>query len=150
MGTNKPSNIDYDLVAEMHELLEGGEALDQYVQDARSEGDQEIAQAFESIRDQNRENAEKLAKEILANAEEQAKRMHAEAQEKLAEQIQRRGELAERRIATAEAQAAAEVKAAAAELAAQVAEAVLTGQLAGAKKDPLVDKAIEQLGERLQ
>lgn len=60
MGTNKPSNIDYDLVAEMHELLEGGEALDQYVRDAQSEGDQEIAQVFESIRDQNRENAEKL------------------------------------------------------------------------------------------
>ena len=98
----------------------------------------------------DRENADKLAKEILANAEEQAKRMHAEAQEKLAEQIQRRGDLAERRIATAEAQAAAEVKAAAGELAAQMAEQVLTARITGAKADPLIDKAIGQLAGKLQ
>ena len=76
--------------------------------------------------------------------------MHAEAQEKLAEQIQRRGELAERRIATAEAQAMAEVKAAAGELAAQMAEQVLASRIAGAKSDPLVDKAIGQLAGKLQ
>jgi F-type H+-transporting ATPase subunit b len=98
----------------------------------------------------DRENADKLAKEILANAEDQAKRMHAEAQEKLAEQIQRRGELAERRIATAEAQAMAEVKAAAGELASQMAEQVLASRIAGAKSDPLVDKAIGQLAGKLQ
>ncbi|HEY3948498.1 ATP F0F1 synthase subunit B [Phenylobacterium sp.] len=98
----------------------------------------------------DRENAEQLAKEILANAEEQARRMHAEAQEKLAEQIQRRGELAERRIATAEAQATAEVKAAAGELAAQMAEQVLASRIAGAKADPLIDTAIGQLAGKLQ
>ncbi len=98
----------------------------------------------------DREQADKLAKEIMANAEEQAKRMQVEAQAKLAEQLQRRGELAERRIATAEAQAAAEVKAAAGELAAQMAEQVLTARLRGAKSDPLVDSAIRQLGSKLQ
>jgi F-type H+-transporting ATPase subunit b len=98
----------------------------------------------------DRENAEALSKEILANAEEQAKRMHVEAQEKLAEQLQRRGELAERRIATAEAQATAEVKAAAGELAAQMAEQVLASRIAGAKSDPLVDAAIGQLASKLQ
>ena len=110
----------------------------------------EEAQALLNRIQADRENAEALSKEILANAEDQAKRMHAEAQEKLAEQIQRRGELAERRIATAEAQAMAEVKAAAGELAAQMAEQVLASRIAGAKSDPLVDKAIGQLAGKLQ
>jgi F-type H+-transporting ATPase subunit b len=97
-----------------------------------------------------REQSEKLAAEVLANARDEAKRLQAEAQVKLAEQITRRGQLAERRIATAEAQAAAEVKAAAAELAAQMAEDVLKTRLAGAKSDPLVDQAIGQLSTKLQ
>src|SRR5205809_884819 len=73
----------------------------------------EEAQALLARIQAEREQSEKLSAEILANAEDQAKRMQAEAQARLAEQLQRRGELAERRIATAEAQAAAEVKAAA-------------------------------------
>jgi len=97
-----------------------------------------------------REEAEKAAKAMLAAAQEEAKRLQAEAKVKLEEQIKRRAELAERKIATAEAQAQAEVKAAAAELAAQVAENVLTGRLASAKTDPLIDQAIGQMGVKLQ
>jgi F-type H+-transporting ATPase subunit b len=97
-----------------------------------------------------REASEKLAAEILANAKEQAARMQAEARVTLAEQIERRGQLAERRIATAEAQAAAEVKAAAGELAAQMAEKVLSARIKGAKSDPLIDGAIRQLAGKLQ
>jgi F-type H+-transporting ATPase subunit b len=110
----------------------------------------EEAQALLARIQADREQSEKLAVEILANAEEQAKRMQADAQVRLAEQIERRGQLAERRIATAEAQAAAEVKAAAGELAAQMAEQVLTARLSGAKSDPLVDAAIGQLAGKLQ
>ena len=98
----------------------------------------------------DREASEKLAAEMLANAQTEAKRLQADAQVKLAEQIERRGQLAERRIATAEAQAAAEVKSAAADLAAQMAEQVLTSRLAGAKSDPLIDAAISQMGAKLQ
>lgn len=97
-----------------------------------------------------REAAERHAAEMLANAEEMAKRLQVEANAKLAEQIERRGQLAERRIATAEAQATADVKAAAAELAAQMAEEILTKRLAGAKTDPLIDTAIRQLAGKLQ
>jgi len=97
-----------------------------------------------------REAAERHAAEMLANAEEMAKRLQVEANAKLAEQIERRGQLAERRIATAEAQATADVKAAAAELAAQMAEQILTNRLAGAKTDPLIDTAIRQLAGKLQ
>ena len=97
-----------------------------------------------------REEAEKAAAEMMANAEEEAKRMAAQAQLDLAEQIKRRGELAERKIATAEAQAAADVKSAAADLAAQMAESVLTSRLSGLKTDPLIDGAIAQMGAKLQ
>jgi F-type H+-transporting ATPase subunit b len=110
----------------------------------------EEAQALLARIQSEREQSEKHAAEILANAEDQAKRMQVEAQERLAEQIERRGQLAERRIATAEAQAAAEVKAAAGELAAQMAEQVLTARIAGAKTDPLIDAAIGQLASKLQ
>ncbi|MDR3511107.1 MAG: ATP F0F1 synthase subunit B [Caulobacteraceae bacterium] len=97
-----------------------------------------------------REAAEKVAAEMIANAETDSKRLREEAAVKLDEQIKRRQLMAERKIATAEAQAAAEVKAAAADLAAQVAETVLKTRLAGQKSDPLVDLAVSQIGDRLQ
>lgn len=94
--------------------------------------------------------AERQAAEMLANAAEEAQRLQAEAQVKLAEQITRRGQMAERRIAQAEAQAEADVRGAAADLAAHMAEQVLTQRLAGAKTDPLIDQAIGQLAGKLQ
>ena len=94
--------------------------------------------------------SEKLAADMLANAAEEAKRLHADAQVKLAEQIERRGVMAERKIAQAEAQAANDVRAAAGDLAASMAEQVLTARIAVAKSDPLVDVAIGQLAGRLQ
>ena len=97
-----------------------------------------------------REQTEKLAAEMLANAQAEAKRLEVEAKAKLEEQIKRRQELAERRISNAEAQAAAEVKAAAAELAAQMAEGVLAQRLEGAKSDPLIDAAVGQLATKLK
>ena len=97
-----------------------------------------------------REAAEKHAAEMMANAEEMAKRLQVEANAKLAEQIERRGQMAERKIAQAEAQALADVKNAAVDLAAQAAETVLAARLAGATTDPLVDAAIAQMGAKLQ
>jgi F-type H+-transporting ATPase subunit b len=95
-------------------------------------------------------DAERMAAEMMANAETEAKRYQIEAQAKLEEQITRRAALAERKIATAEAAATAEVKSAAAEMAAQTAEAILTGRVGQAKSDPLVDRAIEQLAGKFQ
>jgi len=97
-----------------------------------------------------RADSDRIAGEMLANAKAEAKRLEAEAEVKLAEQIKRRGELAERKIATAEAQAAADVKAAAADLAAQMAEQLLSARIAVAKTDPLVDAAIGQMASKLQ
>jgi F-type H+-transporting ATPase subunit b len=110
----------------------------------------EEAQALLARIETERDHAEKLAAQMLQNAEAEARRLEAEAKDRLAEQIQRRGELAERKIASAEAQAMAEVKSAAADLAAQMAEQVLAARLAGAKSDPLVDAAVSQLATKLQ
>ncbi|MDB5493542.1 MAG: synthase subunit [Phenylobacterium sp.] len=117
---------------------------------AEAEGLRAEAQALlEQIKVQKAQS-EKLAAELLANAKDEAERLRVEAQAKLAEQIERRGQLAERRIATAEAQAAAEVKAAAADLATEMAEDVLKTRIVGAKSDPLIDQAIGQLSSKLQ
>src|ERR671914_3043483 len=50
------------------------------------------------VRDQ-KAASERLAAEMLANAQEEARRLQADAQVRLAEQIERRGLMAERRIA---------------------------------------------------
>jgi len=97
-----------------------------------------------------RDETEKQAGVMMAEAEAAATRYAAEARIKLDEQIKRRQQLAERKIASAEAAATAEVKAAAAELAANVAEQILAARLASAKEDPMVDRAVEQLAGKFQ
>jgi len=97
-----------------------------------------------------RAEAERHAKEMLAQAHAQVARLEADAKAKLAESLARRQLMAERKIATAEAQAATDVKAVAAELATQAAETMLAQRLAGAKADPLVDAAISQIATKLQ
>jgi F-type H+-transporting ATPase subunit b len=104
---------------------------------------------LESLKTQ-RVEAEAQAAQMLRDAEEEARQLAAQAHAKLEEQIARRTALADRRIAQAEAQAAADVKAAAADLATAMAEAVLRDRLTGLSADPLVDRAVAQLGTRLQ
>ena len=110
----------------------------------------EEAQALLASIKTEREAAERLGTEIIANAEEDARRLRADAQAKLEDQIQRRRAMAERRIANAEVQAALDVKAAAAEAAADLAERVLAERLQGMTADPLVDRAVAQLAGKLQ
>jgi len=110
----------------------------------------EEAQALLVSIKHDREAAERLGAEIIANAEADAKRMRAEAQARLEEQIERRRAMAERRIANAEVQAALDVKAAAAEAAADLAERLLAHRLEGMTSDPLVDRAVADLAGKLQ
>ena len=97
-----------------------------------------------------RTELEAQAARMLSDAEAEAKRLEADAKVKLEAQIARRTELADRRIALAETQAAAEVKAAAVDLAARAAEGVLAARVAQGAPDPLVDRAVAELGTRLQ
>ena len=132
-----------------------GKALDSKAAKIQADLDEaqrlrEEAQGLLASLKTQREQSEKLAAEMLANAKAEAKRLEAEAKAKLEEQIKRRQELAERRISNAEAQASADVKAAAADLAAQLAENVLAKRLDGAKSDPLIDVAVGQLATKLK
>jgi len=92
--------------------------------------------------------AEAQARDMLAAAEADAKRLSEEAEAKLQETIARRQQLAERKIALAESQATADVKAHAADLAVKAAETVLSKRLKGKRSDPLVDNAIGQLSSK--
>jgi F-type H+-transporting ATPase subunit b len=110
---------------------------------------QEAQALLASIKSQ-REDAERVAAEMIRNAEADSQRLRTEAAAKLDEQIKRRQVMAERKIATAEAQAAADVKAAAGDLAAQIAEQVLAARLQGMATDPLVDRAVGEIPGKLQ
>ncbi|HVY47872.1 MAG TPA: hypothetical protein VHB21_18420 [Minicystis sp.] len=66
-GTNKSSgqatgasDLEFDLVSEMHALLKGNEALEHYIEDAKGAGDQDAERCFRAICDQNKENVQKL------------------------------------------------------------------------------------------
>ena len=109
----------------------------------------EATAMLESLKTQRIE-AEAQAAQMLRDAAEEARQLEAAAKVKLEDQIARRTALADRRIAQAESQAATEVKAAAADLAAHIAETVLRGRLDGMTSDPLIDRAVAQLGTRLQ
>ncbi|MBA3810997.1 MAG: ATP F0F1 synthase subunit B [Caulobacteraceae bacterium] len=95
-----------------------------------------------------REETDRAAAEMLADAQADAERLRGLAVLELEEEIRRMGQLAERKIAVAEAQAAAEVKAAAADLAAHAAETVLAARIAGATTDPLIDAGLKGLASR--
>lgn len=54
------SNVEYDLVTTLSNLLEGMEALQKYAQDAEQAGDQETATAFRTLRENNRNSVQQL------------------------------------------------------------------------------------------
>jgi F-type H+-transporting ATPase subunit b len=140
-------------VAKAHKKI--GAALDAKAATIQADLDEaarireEAQRLLASLQDE-RAQAERQAKEMLANAQAQVRQFEAESKAKLEESLERRRRLTEQKIAIAESQATAEVKAAAAELAATVAEQVLSQRIAGAKSDPLVDRAIGQLATKLQ
>lgn len=54
------SNLEYDLVTTLSNLLQGEEHLATYIQDAEQAGDHECAQAFRTLHDNNRKSAEQI------------------------------------------------------------------------------------------
>jgi rubrerythrin len=58
------TNIEYDLFSEIHSLLKGNSALEQYIQDAQSAGDKEVESCFQTLHDQNKQHVEELRKLI--------------------------------------------------------------------------------------
>ena len=54
------SNIEYDIITTLSNLLEGMEALEKYAQDAEQAGDQECSTIFRTLRENNRSSAQQL------------------------------------------------------------------------------------------
>jgi hypothetical protein len=63
------SNLEFDLFSEIHCLLKGNAALEQYIEDAREAGDREAETAFKTIHDQNKENVAKLRHLVVQHLE---------------------------------------------------------------------------------
>jgi len=94
-------------------------------------------------------NADSEAAAIVAAAKVESERMAAEARVQLAQQIERRGKMAEQKIAAAEAQAIADVRAAATEAATTAAGEVIRARMNDAKGDALIDASIRDLRTKL-
>ena len=58
------TNVEYDLFSEIHSLLKGNSALEQYIQDAKGTGDKEVETCFQTLHDQNKQHVDKLRKLI--------------------------------------------------------------------------------------
>jgi rubrerythrin len=54
----------YNLVSVLYHALQGGEVYDQYIADAESHDDQELAQYFRDVQEEERQRAER-AKKLL-------------------------------------------------------------------------------------
>ncbi len=56
----------YNLTSVLYHALQGGENYDQYVSDAEGDGDDELAQFFKDVQEEERNRAER-AKGLLAD-----------------------------------------------------------------------------------
>lgn len=65
-GEGKTGTKDehYNLVSVLYHALEGGELYDKYISDAEQAGDDELAQYFRDVQNQERERAQQ-AKNLL-------------------------------------------------------------------------------------
>lgn len=54
------SDLEYDLVTTLSNLLEGMEVMEKYAKDAEAAGDQEAATAFRTLRENNRNSAQQI------------------------------------------------------------------------------------------
>ena len=98
--------------------------------------------------EKKRVEAEQEAADIVVAAQDEAKRLTAEANQALTDMIARRTKAVEDKIAQAEAQALAEVRAKSADVAVEAARILLNKQV-GEKGNALIDKAIKDVGARL-
>lgn len=63
-GKTNVSDKSYDLISVLYHALQSAETIDQYIQDAKEAGDQELALFFTEIKEQDLDRAER-AKALL-------------------------------------------------------------------------------------
>ena len=56
----------YNLTSVLYHALQGGEVYDQYISDAEADGDDELAQFFKDVQNEEKDRAER-AKSLLAS-----------------------------------------------------------------------------------
>src|SRR5215211_3899841 len=71
-ATGTPNTI-YDLSSVLFHALEGGASYDTYIEDAEREGDQELAEFFRQVRDEDSNRADR-AQQLLAERTSTAER----------------------------------------------------------------------------
>ncbi len=64
-GGTGTSNITFNLVSILYHALEGAATYDQYIQDAQQSGQNDIAQFFMDVQQEERQRADR-AKQLLA------------------------------------------------------------------------------------
>lgn len=109
----------------------------------------EDAQALLAEYQRKQRDAMAEAEQIIAQAKADAARLKTEAEQELVQSVERRKQQALERIAQSEAQAVAEVRNTAIDVALAAAEQLIQQNLGTAQKEALADKAITELGQRL-
>lgn len=94
-------------------------------------------------------NAEKLANEIITQAENEAKNATIEARRTLKEELDRRSKSLEEKIARAERQAIEEVRSFAVDVALSTVEKIVQTKLSEQEAKSLIDSGLQELKHRL-
>ncbi len=129
-------------------------ALDKRADDIRNELDEarklrEEAQQVLASYQRKQRDAEKEAEAIIEQARAEAERLADETQAALAQQVERRTQLAEEKIGQAEVQALQEVRAIAADVAVAAARRIIEEKLDDTKATQLIDKSIAEVKAKL-
>jgi F-type H+-transporting ATPase subunit b len=109
----------------------------------------EDAQALLAEYQRKQRDAMAEAEKIISNARAEAARLKVDAEKDLEHTIERRKQQALERIAQTEAQAIASVRNTAVDVALAAAEKLIKSSLDAGKQQALADKAIGELGSRL-
>ena len=64
-GNTGTHDVTYNLVSIIYHALQGAETYDQYIADAEQGGDQDLAQFFRDVKEENSRRADR-AKQLLA------------------------------------------------------------------------------------
>lgn len=64
-GNTGTRDVTYNLVSILYHALQGAETYDQYIRDAEQGGDQDLAQFFRDVKQQNKQRADRT-KQLLA------------------------------------------------------------------------------------
>jgi len=129
-------------------------ALDKRADDIKTELEEarklrEEAQQVLASYQRKQRDAEKEAEAIVEQARAEAERLAIETKENLAQQVERRTQLAEEKIGRAETQALDEVRAIAADIAVSAARKIIEEKLDGGRAAQLVDKSIAEVKDKL-